>query len=313
MTIPLPGLHHVTAIAADPQRNLDFYNGLLGLRLVKRTVNFDDPNAYHLYYGDAAGSPGTIITFFLWPGARPGRAGTGQAAATAFAIPAGSVDFWMDRLTAQAIAFGESTRFEQRLLAFADPDGMHVELIAADDVAARPGWDGGPIPVVHSIRGLHSVTLNEDGLARISGSLPALMGFSLLGEEGERRRYAAGSGGSGALIDVVRQPKGRPGIVAVGTVHHVAWRTADDASQLEWQRDLAGRGVGVSPVMDRDYFHSIYFREPGGVLFEIATDPPGFTVDEPVATLGSALKLPEWLEGQRAQIARHLPPLRIPA
>lgn len=313
MTTPLPGLHHVTAIAADPQRNLDFYAGLLGLRLVKRTVNFDDPNAYHLYYGDAAGNPGSIITFFLWPGARTGREGTGQATATAFAIPTGSIDFWRERLTGRAITVSEGTRFDQRLLTFADPDGMRIELIAADDVAVRLGWDHGPVPAMHAVRGLHSVTLSEDGRGRIRAALPGLVGFTLLGQEGPRRRYAAAAGGSGALVDVLATPEGRPGIVAAGTVHHVAWRTADDASQLEWQRDLAAHGVGVSPVMDRDYFHSIYFREPGGVLFEIATDPPGFAVDEPADALGTALKLPEWLEAQRAQIARHLPPLRIPA
>jgi len=313
MTIPLPGLHHVTAIAADPQRNLDFYAGLLGLRLVKRTVNFDDPNAYHLYYGDAAGNPGSIITFFLWPGARAGREGTGQATATAFAIPAGSLDFWRERLAGRAIAASEDTRFGQPLLGFADPDGMRIELIAADDVATRPGWDRGPVPAVHAVRGLHSVTLSEDDRGRTRAALHGLVGFTLLGQEGMRRRYAATDGGSGALVDVLATPEGRPGIVAAGTVHHVAWRTADDASQLEWQRELARRDLGVSPVMDRDYFHSIYFREPGGVLFEIATDPPGFAVDEPADTLGTALKLPGWLEAQRAQIVRQLPPLRIPA
>ena len=313
MTTPLPGLHHVTAIAADPQRNLDFYAGLLGLRLVKRTVNFDDPNAYHLYYGDAAGNPGSIITFFLWPGARAGREGTGQATATAFAVPATSLDFWRDRLAAHAITLSEDSRFGQPLLGFADPDGMRIELVAADDVAARPGWDRGPVPATHAVRGLHSVTLSEDGRARISTALPRTVGFALLGQEGQRRRYAAADGGSGALVDVLGTPEGRPGVVAAGTVHHVAWRTADDASQLEWQRDLARRGLGVSPVMDRDYFHSIYFREPGGVLFEIATDPPGFAIDEPADALGTALKLPEWLEAQRAQIVRQLPPLRVPA
>ena len=313
MTIPLPGLHHVTAIAADPQRNLDFYAGLLGLRLVKRTVNFDDPNAYHLYYGDATGNPGSIITFFLWPGARAGREGTGQATATAFAIPAGSIEFWRGRLTSRAVTVSEDTRFGQRLLGVADPDGMRIELVAADDVATRPGWDRGPVPAIHAVRGLHSVTLSEDGRARISAALPSTVGFTLLGQEGMRRRYAAADGGSGALLDVLATPEGRPGIVAAGTVHHVAWRTADDASQLEWQRELARRDLGVSPVMDRDYFHSIYFREPGGVLFEIATDPPGFGVDEPADALGTALKLPKWLEAQRAQIVRHLPPLRIPA
>ena len=259
------------------------------------------------------GIPDRIITFFLWPGARAGREGTGQATATAFAVPAGSLDFWRERLAGRAITVSEDTRFGQSLLGFADPDGMRIELIAADDVVARPGWEHGPVPAIHAVRGLHSVTLSEDGRGRIRAALPGLVGFTLLGQEGQRRRYAAAEGGSGALVDVLAAPEGRPGIVAVGTVHHVAWRTADDASQLEWQRDLAERGVGVSPVMDRDYFHSIYFREPGGVLFEIATDPPGFAVDEPADALGTALKLPEWLEAQRAQIVRHLPPLRVPA
>ncbi|MDR7521753.1 MAG: ring-cleaving dioxygenase [Armatimonadota bacterium] len=310
------GIHHVTAIAGAPQRNVDFYVGTLGLRLVKRTVNFDDPGTYHLYYGDQVGRPGTIMTFFPWPGAPRGRIGVGQVTVTAFFIPARAVGFWQERLRRHGIATrGPTARFDETVLAFEDPDGLPLELVASDD-DARAGWPDGPIPEAYAIRGFHSVTLSERGLdeggRRTLGLLDEGLGFRLVGEASGRFRFAAGEGGAGALVDVLCLDGAPAGETAVGTVHHVAWRTPDEAHQRAWQERIAHLGLRVTDVRDRRYFRSIYFREPGGVLFEIATDPPGFTVDEPPAHLGKHLMLPPWLEPRRAQLERALPPLSIP-
>ncbi|MDR7520286.1 MAG: ring-cleaving dioxygenase [Armatimonadota bacterium] len=316
MTPQIPGIHHVTAIAGDPQRNVDFYVGTLGLRLVKRTVNFDDPGTYHLYYGDEVGRPGTLVTFFAWPGAPRGRIGVGQVTATAFSIPARAVGFWQERLRRHGIAVrGPTARFDDAVLAFEDPDGLPLELVASDD-DARTGRGGGPIPEAYTIRGVHGVTLSERGLdeggRRTLGLLDEGLGFRLVGEVGRRFRFAAGDGGTGALVDVLCLDGAPTGETAAGTVHHIAWRTPDDAHQRAWQERIARLGLRVTDVRDRQYFRSIYFREPGGVLFEIATDPPGFTVDEPPAHLGTHLMLPPWLEPRRAQVERALPPLSIP-
>ncbi len=299
----LLGLHHVTAIASAPQANLDFYCGVLGLRLVKRTVNFDDPGSYHLYYGDAAGRPGTLLTFFPWPGARRGRAGAGQTSANAFTVPRGSLEAWRARLTKLGVTpSATESRFDDEVLGFDDPDGMRVELVAAGEVAAEP-W----------ITGLHSVTLRVLDAQPSAALLTESMGFRAMGAEGHRYRFEVAEGGPGAIIDVVHTPDAAPGVMAAGAIHHVAFRAADDAAQLEWRSTLAEAGAAVSDVMDRDYFHSIYFREPGGVLYEIATDPPGFTVDEPLETLGQALHIPAWLEPMRARIEQTLPPITVPA
>ena len=317
MTAPLPGIHHVTAIASDPQRNVDFYTGVLGLRLVKLTVNFDDPGAYHLYYGDAVGHPGTLLTFFAWPGAPQGRQGTGQVASTAFSIPPGALDYWVERLNGRGIAVeGPTSRFGaqggEQVLALTDPDGLLLELVAHPAAHERPGWQKGPVPAEHAIRGLHGVTLWEAGYEHTATFLTETLGFRLLAEEGSVFRYGVGAGGPGALVDVRCAPDLGRGVVAVGTVHHVAWRTPSDADQRAWRQTIAGSGRDVTPVLDRQYFHSIYFHEPGGVLFEIATDPPGFTIDEPADELGTHLKLPPWLEPRRARLERLLPPLRLP-
>jgi len=309
----IPGIHHVTAITGNPQQNVDFYTGVLGLRLVKLTVNFDDPGAYHLYYGDAVGHPGTILTFFAWPGAPGGRPGTGQVGVTSFAIPQGAVQYWHERLSKQSVPVqGLSQRFGEQVLAFTDPDGLMLELVADTWTQERPGWDGGPVPVEHAIRGLHGVTLWEDGYERTAALLTDTLGFRPLDQHGSVVRFTAGECGLGALVDVRSAPDIWQGQVAVGTVHHVAWRTPSDAEQRAWRQEIAGRGVDVTPVLGRQYFHSIYFHEPGGVLFEIATDPPGFTVDEPPEELGTHLELPPWLEPQRAQLERLLPALCLP-
>jgi glyoxalase family protein len=308
----LPGIHHVTAIASDPQRNLDFYTQSLGLRLVKITINYDDPASYHFYYGDGLGHPGTLLTFFAWPGGQKGRQGTGQAAVTAFAIPQASLGYWMERLGALGIKHeGPTSRFDEKVLTFRDPDGLALELVARSDAATRPGWGGGTVPEEHAIRGIHNVTLWVDGDARTITALTAGMGFREVAREDTTTRFATGAGGSGSFVDVRNAQGFWRGEVAVGTVHHVAWRTPDDAEQLTWRDILAQSGLRATPVMDRQYFHSIYFREPGGVLYEIATDPPGFGIDETPEQLGSDLRLPSWLEPHRSLIAAGLPRLRL--
>jgi glyoxalase family protein len=297
----LLGIHHVTAIAGDVQHNVDFYAGVLGLRLVKRTVNFDDPGTYHLYYGDEAGRPGTILTFFPWPHAPHGRSGTGQVTVTALSVPPGSLPYWTERLRKNGIAIrGTGTRFGEPLLAFADLDGMQVELVEG---GAGEG---------HAVQGIHSVTLSEEGYERTAALLTGALGFTFVGEEGNRFRYQLADGGPGALVDVLCRPEAPHGQIAVGSVHHVAWRVAGDEEQKSWRREIADIGLNVSPVMDRQYFRSIYFREPGGVLFEIATDPPGFAADEAPEALGARLMLPPWLEPQRQLLEHILPPLRLP-
>jgi len=312
------GIHHVTAIASDPQQNIDFYAGLLGLRLVKLTVNFDDPGAYHLYYGDELGHPGTILTFFAWPGARRGRIGTGQVGVTSFAVPPASLSYWRERLTEHGVRLEgplqePAPHFDRPVLAFADPDGLQLELVADERAADVPGWDGGPVPAEHAIRGLHGVTLLEEGDELTDRLLRETLGFEQLGQEGQSQRYATPDAGPGLRVEVRTASNLQPGIVAVGTVHHVAFRVPDDRTQLALRATLAGLRYDVTPVLDRQYFHSIYFREPGGVLFEIATDPPGFTTDESPQELGAHLKLPPWLEPHRREIERALPPVRLPA
>jgi len=307
------GLHHVTAIAADPQRNVDCHAGVLGLRLVKRTINFDDPGTYHLYYGDQPGSPGTLVTFFPWPGARRGRLGAGETAATAYRIPRGSGGWWRSRLVAHGVALTEAaSRFGAPVLAFADPDGMRFELIEDPGSDGVRPWSGAGVPEEHAIRGFHSVSLASLRPDRTRQVLVDLLGFTPAGEEGGRQRLVAGEAGLGAIVDLV-ETSGTRGEPGAGSVHHVAFRARDAAHQLEFQKALAEHGLRVTEVADRCYFQSIYFREPGGVLFEIATDPPGMTLDEPLERLGEALRLPPWFESMRPGLERALPELRVPA
>jgi glyoxalase family protein len=305
----ITGIHHVTAIASDPQRNVDFYTGLLGLRLVKKTVNFDDPSAYHLYYGDETGTPGTIVTFFYWPGgAGRGRVGAGQATRLSFSVPPASLDFWKDRLQRHGVKASRLTRFGEEVLTFADPDAIPVELVAvASD--ARRGWATGPTSAEHALRGLHTVELTVREAAPTETLITRKMGYRLVQRESNRARFEAANGGSGALIDVIAAADGPSALGGVGTIHHIAFRVADDAGQLTMQTQLGDAGYTVSPVRDRNYFRSIYYRERGGVLFEIATDVPGFPDDEPVASLGEALKLPAQFESFRKQIEAALPVL----
>ena len=313
MSREILGIHHITAMAGDPQQNVDFYVGLLGLRLVKLTVNFDDPGTYHLYYGDGVGNPGTIMTFFPWPHASKGRVGNGQVTVSSFAIPSSALDYWTKRLTEHDITFtGPEERFGEQVISFTDPDGIGLELVAGGPVNPGRAYQAGSVPVEYAIHGFHSATLSEEGYQRTAALLTDTMGFKLAGQEGNRFRYAVGSGEPGSVVDVLCAPAGPAGRGSVGTVHHIAWRTPDDANQREWLDELSRQRYNVSPVMDRKYFHSIYFREPGHVLFEIATDPPGFGVDEPVEQLGTKLVLPPWLEPMRGQLEKALPPLKLP-
>ncbi len=313
MSRQIPGIHHVTAIAGDPQKNLDFYTHVLGLRLVKLTVNFDDPGTYHFYFGDVTGGPGTILTFFPWANARRGRIGNGQVGATAFSIPAGSMGYWQERLKQHGVTTSRpDARLDEEALVLADPDGLRLELVAhADDPDVTP-WGDGFVPADMAIRGFHSVALWESSLEPTARLLTETLGFEQVASQGNRTRFKMSGTRPGQLVDVVHRPDAPPGIGGAGTVHHVAWRTPSDEEELAWQRDIRAAGYSITPVQDRQYFHSIYFREPGGVLFEIATDPPGFTFDESVAQLGSGLKLPPWLEPQRAQIEGILPRLQRP-
>jgi glyoxalase family protein len=306
----IKGLHHVTAICGDPRANHRFYTGVLGLRMVKRTVNFDDPGTYHLYYGDGAGTPGTIMTFFPWMGMPGGRPGTGQADSTAFRTGDSSLEWWKRRLEGYKTAVrGPLRRFDESYLEFRDPDGLGLEIVAAPGAPPAAGWAKSPVPPEHALRGFHTVTLHEASHEPTGTLVSAQMGYQPLGGEDGRLRYRAPGSAGAALLDIVARPGGRPGLQGVGTVHHIAFRVEDDTAQLGWRERLQRAGLVVSPVMDRSYFHSIYYREPGGVLFEIATDNPGFATDEPRESLGEKLMLPVQYESQRAQITRVLPPL----
>ena len=307
----LPGIHHITALASDPQRNLRFYTGFLGLRLVKRTVNFDAPDTYHLYYGDEVGRPGTLLTFFPFPDAGRGRRGAGETTAVAFSVPPGSSDFWIDRLSHNGIRFdGPENRFDEECIRFEDPDGMIVELFE-DGSAKLPGWEEGPVPPDYSVRKLHGATFTHGDLMPSKEFLSGMMDFEIGQVEGNRHRFFAGSGGARARIDIVVDPLAGRGVQSAGSVHHIAWRVASDDEQREWRTKLVAAGHGVTQVLDRAYFRSVYFREPGGVLFEVATDQPGFAVDEDPHELGTHLKLPQWLEPDRTRIERVLPPLDL--
>jgi glyoxalase family protein len=310
----LLGIHHVTAIAGDPQQNVGFYVGVLGLRLIKQTVNYDDPGTYHLYYGDELGRPGTVLTFFPWPGAPRGVPGVGQATGVSFSVPPGSLGYWAHRLTEHGLSLSRPAgRFDNAVLAFVDPDGLRLEMIEDSGEDQGEPWGAGPVPVAHAIRGFHSVTLTERGHEETAAVLTGALGFTLAREGSDRRRYTASGPGPAGRLDVVSRPQDPSGVIAVGTVHHVAWRTPDEHAQLAWRQRIGDAGIGVTPVRDRQYFRSIYFREPGGVLFEIATDGPGFATDESPADLGTRLRLPAWLESRRATLEARLPRLRIPA
>ena len=305
------GIHHITAICGNPRRNVAFYTETLGLRMVKQTVNFDDPTTWHLYYGDETGSPGTALTFFAWGDIPPGRDGIGQAMATAFTIPERSLAYWTGRLAEKGVPHETpERRFGQTVVAFRDPDGMNLELVATKGARALGAWSGGPVPGEHAIRGFYGVTLLVGDAEPTARVLTDTFGFTAEGSEDTRHRFTAPGGTLGTVVDVRVAPGFLPARQGAGSVHHVAFRAENDAAEMEMA--ALARRLGLQPTdqIDRKYFHSVYFREPNGILFEIATDTPGFTVDEPHETLGTALKLPEWYEKDRARIETALPPLR---
>ncbi len=312
MSESVSSFHHITAIASDPQANLDFYAGLLGLRLVKRTVNFDDPGSYHLYYGDRTGRPGTILTFFPWPGARRGSRGPGQATVIALSVPPGALEFWKRRLGSAGVATGPvSRRFGEEFLSLRDPDGMCLELASTPGSSGEGYWEEGPVPAEFAISGLRGATLVLAEPAP-TAELLTEMGFREMGREDARERWLGGSKEEGCFLQLAQEDSAGWGRMGAGSVHHLAWRVSDRTAQSAWREDLLKRGFHVSPQMDRVYFRSIYFREPGGVLFELATDGPGFLVDEAEEVLGQELRLPPWLEGQRGRLQGDLPQLRSP-
>jgi glyoxalase family protein len=302
------GLHHITAIAGNAPRNHDFYTRVLGLRFIKKTVNFDDPGTYHLYYGDEIGSAGTILTFFPWERISTGRRGTGQATEIGYSVPAGSLDFWMQRFEANNITFNKpSEKFGEQYLTVLDPDGLKLELVVAKTPDPRTPWTTPEVGADVALRGFHHVTLtlaNAQATARV---LTDIFGYTLLEQHVNRARYVVDTVQGAALVDLVEEPGEGRGVNAGGTVHHVAFRVKDDAMLLRFREKVLRYGLDITPQIDRQYFHSLYFREPGGVLFEIATDNPGFMVDEPLAELGTHLLLPPQHEPLRAQIEAHLP------
>jgi glyoxalase family protein len=302
------GIHHITAIVGDPQENVDFYAGVLGLRLVKKTVNFDDPGTYHLYFGDEGGKPGTIITFFPWAGAQQGVIGDGQVGVTSYVVPKGAFPFWEKRLEAFKVPFTKVERFGERYLEFDDPHGLHLEIVERQEGNLNSWGFGGVTPEV-AIKGFGGATLLSSQPEKTAELLEDVMGLEFVGREGDIARYRSSSD-IGNVIDLKMASIGR-GRMGAGTVHHIAWRAVDNEDQLEWQKLVADNGYGVTPVIDRNYFNAIYFREQGEILFEIATDPPGFAHDESEETMGENLMLPEQYEAHREQLERTLTPIEV--
>lgn len=308
----ITGLHHVTAIAAHTQKNIDFYIGVLGLRFIKRTVNFDAPEVYHFYYGDETGNPGTILTFFPYEGLQRGRHGKGMLNTTAFSVPASSLDYWLKRLDRFNVPYKMPVeRFEGELVVyFEDIDGLGLELVF-NDSDQRAGYDKGPVPAEHSIRGFYNVEIWEEGYERTAGLLTAQMDHVLIAEKGNRFRFAAANK-PGHYVDLVCTPDSLRGLAGSGTVHHLAFATADKESQWEFRKNMVNLSVNITPILDRNYFTSVYFREPGGVLFEVATKGPGFMVDESLSHLGEELTLPAQFESRRSSLEKILPAIVLP-
>lgn len=313
MALATPGIHHVTSIVGDPQRDLDFYTSVLGLRLLKVTVNFDRPETYHLYFGDQLGTPGTILTTFPWPGDRHGTSGVGQITTTSFAIPEGSTSYWLERLMQHGVVtHGPFRRFDEQVVRFQDPDGLICELVSRSN-DTPPAQKNGTMANTQAITGFAGVTLASRQPESTAEVLTNLLGFRLTGESDRIHRFVAGQSMHGSVVDLVIDPEGTRGTEGPGTVHHVAFRTRDDAEQLAWREELIAAGMHVTAVRDRSYFKSIYFREPGGILFEIATDPPGFTIDESLDQLATGIRLPPWYEDRRGTIEPGLQTIKLPS
>ncbi|SCW68309.1 glyoxalase family protein [Paenibacillus tianmuensis] len=310
MTLQTFGIHHITAFASDPQGNVDFYAGILGLRLVKRTINFDAPEVYHLYFGNEAGSPGTIITFFPWPNSRKGRVGGGQVGITTYAVPTGALGYWEDRLASFGIAVTKANRFSETSLQFQDNEGLRLELVEREE-GPSSGWSFGGIPADKAIKGFGGAVLFSTDPNKTTDALVHLLGLEKVAEDAEYARFRS-AGELGNIIDVPLEAVSR-GSDGAGTVHHIAWRAADYEQHAQWQSEVQSYGYRPTSIIDRQYFNALYFREAGGILFEIATDPPGFTRDEPAETLGEKLMLPAWYEPHRAAIEANLLPIEVRA
>jgi glyoxalase family protein len=303
------GLHHITAIASHAKENLDFYTKVLGLRLVKKTVNFDDPGTYHFYYGNKSGEPGTILTFFPWEGISQGRNGTGLATHIGYSVAKGALAFWKQRLTQFNIPFETAEKFAEPYLSFTDPDGLQLQLIEPTDPDPRTGWTTEQIDAHQALKGFYSVTLTLDQAAPTARVLTDILDYQQQGQQGQTLRFKNQHIATAGTIDILEDPKGKGGYNAAGTNHHIAFRVKNEDILMQYREKVLAAGLKITPKIDRDYFFSLYFREPGGVLFELATDNPGFTTDEPLDALGSQLKLPKQYEGFRAQIEEALPRL----
>ncbi len=308
------GIHHITAMASDAQRNIDFYVSILGLRFVKKSINQDAPDVYHLYYGDEVGSPGTAMTFFPFGRSARGTRGNGEISRVGFAVPIPSINFWINHLSKNGISFsGPERKYENDIISFLDPDGMMIELVFSDKQVLKFPWKQGPIPVEHAIRNFFGVTMNLASIEDSAAVLNNVLGFHSVFQNGNTHRFLIGKGSDEAAIDIIVNPNIPFARQSAGSVHHIAWRVKDFAAHEEWQHHIEQSGLSPTEVIDRFYFHSIYFREPGGILYEIASDNPGFQVDETLEELGTHLMLPPWYEIHREKIERALSPISIPA
>jgi glyoxalase family protein len=303
------GIHHITAIAGNAQRNHDFYTRVLGLRLVKKTVNFDDPGTYHFYFGDEVGTPGTILTFFPWDRVKNGKVGTGMASEVAYTVPRGSFEFWKKRFLENNVIFeNETSRFGEAVMGFEDPDGLKLSLIYSDD--DRKGWETKDVKRDVALKGFHSTSLMLANVTETANVLTQVLDYKFVEKEGNRHRYQSETVTSAAIVDLIEAPGESPAINAGGTIHHIAFRVKDEDTLMKYREKVIKHGLHITPKVDRNYFFSLYFREPGGVLFEIATDNPGFAVDESVTELGKNLKLPAQYEATRSQIEKVLPSIQ---
>lgn len=302
------GLHHITAIAGDAKRNFNFYSNILGLRFIKKTVNFDDPGTYHFYFGDEVGSAGTILTFFPWgEGIQQGRKGSGMATEIGYSVPKGSLDFWQKRFEKYNVIYNKpAEKFGEKYLTFLDPDGLKLELIESKTADNRKAWETDEVKADVATKGFHNITLTLNSIKATAAILTDIFGYKLIDQDVNRYRYATDAVENAAIVDLVELPEEKRGLGANGTVHHVAFRVQNDEILMHFREKIEEYGLSITPQIDRNYFHSLYFREPGGVLFEIATENPGFTVDEPLEELGKNLKLPAQYESDRAKIEAHL-------
>ncbi len=304
------GLHHITAIAGNAKRTLEFYTKILGLRLVKKTVNFDDPGTYHFYFGDERGTPGTVLTFFPWEGMRQGNPGTGMATEIGYSVPLDSLEFWSDRLKHYEVKHDEiEEKFGEKYLSFRDPDGLKIKLVVPSTPDNRKPWETDEVNAAVATKGFHSITLMLKNVTATAKILTDILGYQLTRQDGINYRFATDAVDNASIVDIIEAPSVSHGIVAAGTNHHVAFRVKDDNILMDYREKIERFGLNITPKIDRDYFFSLYFREPGGVLFELATDNPGFTKDEPLSELGTHLKLPRQYEDSRTEIEKVLPVL----